>query len=337
MEQRPFMMQFMIEKKEGLGEDSDPLSFLSDDSEYAAVGVFDGLGGSGSTLVQSSYGDKTSAYIASRLVKITSENYIKNHIHEDNFSLDSVNFKEEILNCLQDEKAKFTSEKKSLLRSSLIREYPTTLAISVVKRDESNFIVDSYWAGDSRNYLLDESGLIQLSNDDLQIAYDPLENLKNDSPISNCVCLDRPFEIKKYTLTTQNPFIVFSATDGCFGYLKTPFHFESLLLNTLLTPEVKDFSDWKVRIIQEIEKVAGDDISFSMIGIGYNSFFALKDALRARKQVINMFIDKYEEAENRLKDAQRFVTETEGAFAETEKELWYNYKSSYMRLFKVDS
>lgn len=333
MEQTPFVMHFMIEKKEGFGEDSDPLSFYSEDAGYAATGVFDGLGGSGASLVHSTFGERTSAYVASRLIKATTADYVKQHIKEDGFSLDSADFKQALIKCLQDEKNRFSREKKSLLRSSIVREYPTTIAVVIVKSQDSNYIVDSYWAGDSRNYLLNETCLKQLSNDDLQVAYDPLENIKNDAPISNCVCLDRPFNIKKMTLSVNKPFLVFSASDGCFGYLKTPMHFESVLLNTLFDSEVLDINDWKKGLMREMRQTAGDDISFSLIGVGYESFSALKKSLQNRKESIDKIIAEYENLENALDEAKKGVSAAENALVAGEATLWSIYKKSYLDLF----
>lgn len=56
------------------------------------------------------------------------------------------------------------------------------------------------WAGDSRAYVLKpDKGLIQLSKDDLKLDNDPFENLKNDSPLSNMICLENDFKLNHKT------------------------------------------------------------------------------------------------------------------------------------------
>lgn len=56
-------INFMTEKREGHGEDSAPF-FLSTD-DFCAVGVFDGMGGSGAAMCKSDLGEHTKAYVAS--------------------------------------------------------------------------------------------------------------------------------------------------------------------------------------------------------------------------------------------------------------------------------
>lgn len=65
----------MIEKKDGHGEDSDPLFLVKGD--FCAVGVFDGMGGSGAGKCKSDFGDgHTKAYVASRIIEESVYNYM---------------------------------------------------------------------------------------------------------------------------------------------------------------------------------------------------------------------------------------------------------------------
>ena len=69
--------KFMIEKREGHGEDSSPLFLIKDN--FCAVGVFDGMGGSGANTCMSEFGeDHTKAYVASRIIKEAVFNYLNN-------------------------------------------------------------------------------------------------------------------------------------------------------------------------------------------------------------------------------------------------------------------
>ena len=49
------------------------------------------------------------------------------------------------------------------------------------------------------------------------------------------ILLGRNINVKKIRI--EHPCIIMAATDGCFGYLKSPMEFEKLLLDTLLAGE----------------------------------------------------------------------------------------------------
>lgn len=187
----------MIEKREGHGEDSNPLSFVKEN--FYAVGVFDGMGGSGATICKSKFGDNhTKAYVASRIIFEAINNYIENV--KDVRDINSDEIKIIVRERLEQEKSN-NPTKVSGLRSKMVRDYPTTLAITIAsKNEDGTHTVNSYWAGDSRNYLWTPEGLYQISKDDLDTESDPLENIRNDSALSNCICADREFDINNKKL-----------------------------------------------------------------------------------------------------------------------------------------
>ena len=167
-------IEFMIEKKEGFGEDSEPLSFCGD--TICAVGVFDGMGGSGAVkgAIKDNNEEHSQAYFASRMVKNAVEQLLTK-----TQNLTSTTLKEAIMQEFNEKIAARRSTSK--LRSNLLRPYPTTMAFVLVEnRPEDDYMIKSFWAGDSRNYLWTESGFYQISNDDLRDKKDPYENLKND-------------------------------------------------------------------------------------------------------------------------------------------------------------
>lgn len=327
MTSTPILLNFMIEKREGLGEDSDPLSFQTKDNNFLATGVFDGLGGAGALAVNSRFGIHSSAYVASRLVKDRSLSYIKEHLQD--VSLSSDDFYTALRDVLQKEKDEFPTEKKSSLRSTIVREYPTTLSVIVThKKGKEQYELNSFWAGDSRNYLLvPHKGLMQLSKDDLQVDADPLENLRYDSPISNCICLNREFIIHSLRLEVSTPFVIISASDGCFGYLKTPMHFEHLLLGTMAS--AKNIDNWRALLTKRISEVAADDVSMSMICIGFRKFDKMKKSFSNRKKELENIIYKYDEIENSI--AQEEGNIDMQALQEYESSAWNSYKEVYMR------
>ena len=268
----PIGLKFMIEKREGHGEDSNPLFLVKD--KFCAVGVFDGMGGSGATTCQSDFGnDHTKAYVASRIIEEAISNYLSN---TDLYSINAEGIWNTAKSRLEQEKSNFPM-KVSGLRSKLVRDYPTTLAIVTCELKEDGMsTINSYWAGDSRNYLWNSEGFFQISKDDLDIENDPLENLRNDGALSNCICADRAFQINNNSVNVTGPFIIISATDGCFGYFLTPMHFHEVLLTGLKMSA--DISEWENYLKEEMCKVTGDDISLSLCAIGYEDFNALKEA-----------------------------------------------------------
>ena len=123
-----------------------------------------------------------------------------------------------------------------------------------------------FWAGDSRAYVFESRGASQLSTDDLRDPGDALANLRRDSVVSNALSADTEFHINYRRVELQSPFLVVCATDGCFGYVRTPMHFEYLVLSHLL--EARNTEAWSSALQAEIAAVTGDDAAMSTLGVG---------------------------------------------------------------------
>src|SRR4029453_11513263 len=89
------------------------------------------------------------------------------------------------------------------------------------------------WAGDSRAYVFEPAGARQLTADDLREPGDAMANLHQDSVVSNAMSADSDFHVNYRRIELRAPFLVAGATDGCFGYISTPMHFEHLILSKL--------------------------------------------------------------------------------------------------------
>jgi hypothetical protein len=173
----------------------------------------------------------------------------------------------------------------SALRSTLFRRLPTTAAIAVARPTATAVRTTLLWAGDSRCYALSPtSGLQQLTRDHLATPSDALANLTTDSSISNCISADAPFVIATTECLIPTPTIILAATDGCFGYVTSPMHFEALLLSALVAARSCD--DWRDRLRTAITTVAGDDASLSAVAIGWPSYSALRRAFVERLQFV---------------------------------------------------
>lgn len=316
-------LMFMIEKREGYGEDSSPLSLVKDD--FYAVGVFDGMGGSGATICKSELGNNhTKAYVASRIICEAIEEYIKKL--KDVRDMNSDGIRCAAKNRLEKEKSKYPT-KTSGLRSKLLRDYPTTLAITTaLKNEDGTYSVNSYWAGDSRNYLWTTEGFYQISKDDLESELDPLENLRHDGVLSNCICADREFYINNKTIQVEGKFVILSATDGCFNYFATPMYFQEVLLAGLKSSQY--IEDWEKKCKEEFLAVTGDDVSISLHAVGFDSFEDLK------KTFMQSTIPSIEELKAKQENINRLSIELEDAKKSLETLIqvkWDEYKVSYMK------
>ena len=296
-----FLMTFCEEKKENNGEDAEKHAL---NREAALISVFDGCGGAGARVYQELH-NKTGAYIASRAAADALEDWFD---QEDPAGRTAEDLKQRIVENLNTA-ASLTEEPTQLL-GMISKKLPTTMAAAVCAAGQNVVHIDLYWAGDSRVYLLDQDGLKQLTEDDLG-GIDAFENLSEDGALTNMINLSTAFTIHTGSITMRKPGFVFAATDGCFGYLPTPMDFEYLLLKTL--EQASSAYEWEQSLRGEIQEVAGDDYTLSGIALGYQSFSALKEALRPRTGHI---FSRY------IKDADR--DDKEAGRAD-----WLEYKEAY--------
>lgn len=317
-------ISFMTEKKVGLGEDAPPL--LIQKGKACAVGVFDGMGGAGATTCNSSIGDgHTQAYVSSRILGSSMDTFLQNHLPTDDVAVEDM--KEVIKHKLREEKEAFPPKVMSSLRSKLVRDYPTTLAIVTLQEYDKAYQVDSFWAGDSHCYLWTKRGFFQISKDDLEDNVDPMENLHSDSPISNCICAERDFSIHHKSIPLpKEPVIILCATDGCFGYYQTPMHFEYVLKSCLQEADNKE--EWETKIKNRILRVTGDDCSLSLIAVGFSSFGELKKSMK------DSAVEGFPELLNQEETISYFEKELANEKEKYEQNVatgWEKYKKDYMK------
>lgn len=324
-------IKFNREKVSGKGEDSDPI-LLRNESTFV-VGVFDGMGGSGATTCNSAYGECTQAYVASRIIRNTVE-----ELFQATHNILAQDIEEKCRQRLKAEIEKFPSA-KSMLRNGMIREYPTTLSVIQAYSDDSDVVINSFWAGDSRNYLWTKEGLFQISKDDLRIDLDPLENLREDAPLSNCICNDRKFIINHKPIKIEKQSCaIFSATDGCFGYYKSPMHFNNMLKETLRN--AIDLEDWERKVEDEIGKVAGDDASLSLIVINNDNFDNFRENIlncspNDNFQSIREIENEISSLHNQKLEIAAQIQIAENKETEQINIEWEKYKRSYYRYFST--
>ncbi|MBQ8706649.1 MAG: protein phosphatase 2C domain-containing protein [Succinivibrionaceae bacterium] len=281
------------EKIENNGEDA-MIRVIND--KASLIGVFDGLGGSGAKKYHSA-NMKTGAYLSSRFVSTATKHWFE-QICSDNFPGNrQALLKTHIKAHLQTVKEAFDDQQKSKLKSKLSKEFPSTCAIAVCRPAQSGEIdIELYWAGDSRCYLLDDDGLHQLTTDDIDSS-NALDNISDDGRMNNIITLSSDFRLNNHHLRPKGPFFIFSATDGCFGYISTPMQFELRLLRNL--EKSQNVASFEKNLFNTFEEVAEDDFSLSGLFYCFRSFDEIKERFRKRRENLGEEIRKLQHADRK--------------------------------------
>lgn len=301
-----FGIEAYTEKIPGHGEDAYVYS-LHDNS--SVVGVFDGCGGSGAKSY-ARVGNKTGAFLASRIAAVATLDWFQkgNAFLEDEQAAASLKL---YLKRYLDTCSKVLGG-ASRIRGSLSKELPTTCAIMVMRRHGSACEALSLWAGDSRCYMLDAGGLHQLSSDDLD-GYDAMQNLTADGALTNVISASQDFVIHTALTPVTGPCVLFTATDGCFGYLPTPMEFENLLLSTMA--QAQNALEWDALMRDTFSSVAGDDTTLCGMSLGFGSFKRLQDAFVPRRRLLQT----------------HYVHDLNKKTEDEKRALWDEYKQGYYR------
>ncbi len=324
---------FNLAKVPDHGEDSDPI--VRDGRELGLVAVFDGMGGAGGTVYETPDGPRTGAYLASRAARdVVEERMLALLDPEWNLDGPAVarDLQRSVKNKLSDMLADLNAP-KSGLRSRLLRALPTTMALMALQRREPHtgrWAGHLFWSGDSRVYLLDpETGAHQLTRDDLRDPGDALVNLRQDSVVSNAMSADTDFVVNHHKVELCAPFLVIAATDGCFGYVRTPIHFEHLVLTALR--ESTDAESWSRKLQHRITAITGDDAAMAVLGVGadhaeFRRLLATRTADLEQRCVIPL-----DELEAEVGHAERALAEARSRHAAVQTSLWGQYKTEYER------
>jgi hypothetical protein len=220
---------------------------------------------------------------------------------------------------------------KSGLRSRLLRALPTTMALMALQRREARagrWAGHLLWAGDSRVYVFDPSyGAQQLTVDDIRDAGDAMTNLREDSVVSNAMSADTEFVVRHRRVELTAPFLAVAATDGCFGYVPTPMHFEHLVLTTLRDSSGTD--DWSRALQTKITAITGDDAAMGVLGVGadYDEFRRLFAPRTA--QLEEQCIKPLDDIDDEIRRAEKALEELRRRQAGLVSSLWSSYKPSY--------
>jgi serine/threonine protein phosphatase PrpC len=325
-----FSFAFNLGKVPDQGEDSDPI--LRDGPDLALVAVFDGMGGAGGTVYETPQGRRTGAYLASRIARDVVERRMLDLLEPDwnlNGKAAAEDLRSSVRAALQERLAELNAP-RSGLRSRLLRALPTTMAVAALQRTQpggTTWACHLLWAGDSRAYAFEPSGARQLTTDDLRDPGDAMANLRRDSVVSNAMSADTDFHVNYRKVELQAPFMVACATDGCFGYVPSPMHFEHLVLNSM--QGARNASAWSTSLQAEIAGVTGDDAAMALIGVGGD--FKELQALYASRvaKLSEQFIAPLDQLSQAVAAAERELETLRRRQRDRTAEVWDQYRPGY--------
>lgn len=327
---------FNLGKIPDQGEDSDPI--LRDGPDLGLVAVFDGMGGAGGTVYETPDGPRTGAYLASRIARDVVERRMLDLLEPD-WNLPGRATAEDLRRSVKEALVAHLAQlnaPRSGLRSRLLRALPTTMALVALQRTQRDGALWSchvFWAGDSRAYVFEPAGARQLSTDDIRDAGDAMANLRQDSVVSNAMSADTDFVVNHRKVELRAPFLIVCATDGCFGYVPSPMHFEDMVLRHLVAQ--RNPGAWSQALQREISVVTGDDAAMATLGVGadFEQFQALF-APRAT-ELQRRFTEPLDQARQAVDQAERELEALRRQQAALTGELWGAYKPGYERYLRA--
>jgi serine/threonine protein phosphatase PrpC len=327
-----FSLSFNRGKLPDQGEDSDPI--LREGRDLALLGVFDGMGGAGGTVYETPEGPRTGAYLASRVARDVVERRMVELLEPDWF-LDGRAAADDLQRSVKaalEERLALLNAPRSGLRSKLLRALPTTMALVALQRTQAGgqrWVGHVLWAGDSRAYVFDADGAHQLSADDLRDQSDAMANLRQDSVVSNAMSADTDFRVHHRRVELQAPFIVACATDGCFGYVRSPMHFEHLVLHHLA--DARSARGWSAALEDDIAATTGDDAAMCALAVGAD-LAEMKRLLRPRLTHLEaQFLEPLDTAVDAVAEAEAALAALRRRASAVTAEVWQRYKPEYER------
>jgi serine/threonine protein phosphatase PrpC len=326
---------FNLGKVPDHGEDSDPI--IRDGPDLGLIGVFDGMGGAGGTVYETPEGPRSGAYLASRIARDVVARRMLDLLEPD-WNLEgeaaAADLRRSVRQALQERLAELKAP-PSQLRSRLLRALPTTMAVIALqrtRRDKSIWACHVFWAGDSRAYAFLPTGARQLSTDDLRDPTDAMANLYRDSVVSNAMSADTDFRVNYRRVELNAPFLLCCATDGCFGYVPSPMHFEHLVLGSL--PGARSVDAWSRDIQSKVAAVTGDDAAMAMMGVGaeleeFRTLFVPRVA-----ELEEAYIGPLDESSRAVAEAERALEAARQHHRDLTGERWGAYQPDYERHLK---
>jgi len=190
-----------------------------------------------------------------------------------------------------------------------------------------------FWAGDSRGYVFAPDGAKQLTVDDLRDPSDAMTNLRRDSVVSNAMSADTEFHVNYRRVKLEAPFLLVSATDGCFGYVPSPMHFEQLVLGHLV--RARSVKGWSSAIQADIAAVTGDDAAMSVMAVGAD-LAELRTLYAGRvRELEKQYTGPIDEMDRAVSRAEQELQALRQRQADDSQRLWTRYQPTYEQFLRV--
>ncbi|QXJ26548.1 serine/threonine protein phosphatase [Actinomadura graeca] len=273
------------ERLRGRGEDAEPLLVHHVPTGEGIAAVFDGSGGSGSAaaLELPAGRPRSGAWVGARVARTAAESWFHATVAEAGRGGrhgHPAALEERMTGLL----TPMRSGRSSRLVGNIRRELPTTMAAVRYRRGERRVGLRALWAGDSRAYVLSPWAGLQALTRDHTAETDALEQLVQDPPMTNVICADRPFRIDEAAAEFDLPCVLVCATDGFFGYVDTPAHFEWHVLHALR--EARDAAEWADLLCAAVAAYTADDASLAVVALGYRGFEDLRGCFARRADTV---------------------------------------------------
>ena len=317
MSEMNFQLILSIETEQKAGQGEDSAACVVIPNKAALIAALDGCGGAGSrkyAIADNWTGARIASFsCAQTLVDWFYDNKIDRlgtQLYPSRIIADSLT--KALSERMQELKKATAGESGRAVLSSMIKPFPTTLAASLISAEQNGIRCLMMWAGDSRGYVFSDSGLYQITRDDLKGEIDPFDNIEQDGVLSNVISAN-DFRLNVKDMVVNNRCIILVATDGCYGYLRSPMDFESMLLSSLM--EASSLKSWEETLSARIGAVAADDYTLQALAIGFDTFDQLKSYYSTAYQ---QFQEKY--GKHLKPDASQSELRT----------VWNSYKQRYM-------
>lgn len=271
------ILSIEVEQKAGQGEDSAACVVVP--NKAALIAALDGCGGAGSrkyAMANNWTGARIASFsCAQTLVDWFYANRI-DYLGTQSYSSQLIanSLTKALSEKMQELKIATAGESGRVVLSSMVKPFPTTMAAALASVENNGVRCLMMWAGDSRGYVFSDSGLYQITRDDLRGEIDPFDNIEQDGVLSNVISANE-FHINVKDMMVNNRCVIIAATDGCYGYLRSPMEFESILLSSLM--EANSLKTWEDILSSRIGAVAADDYTLQALAVGFDSFEQLKD------------------------------------------------------------
>lgn len=265
----------MQEATAGKGEDARPVVLRHPDREAYFLAVLDGMGGAGAARHVVGNQTLTGASIAARACARAIEAWFQGSPAEAWTSVlagDPAPLTAALQRTMDTLPAAFERGSGSLIKSRMIKRFPTTLAAMAVERTATGSSAICFSAGDSRCYRISNAhGLQQLTKDDIRDDIDPFANLGDDGVLSRMISASEPVRLTTSRFPDgDGDDLYFCATDGVFHYWQSPMQFAYRAMRILIDENRPELGGnlavrWAAGLRTAVSPVTADDHSLAAV------------------------------------------------------------------------